>query len=162
LQEIRAASVPSRNGLWHSNRERDAAMAESLYWTVAEHLCAAHRGFATGHGAKNFAYRFYRCRWQIELFFKSLQQNLPLGSFPGYNANAVRWQIWMGLLVHWRMRFLKWKAQWPSHFGRLFVLVRCTLWPRWDLARCLEFYGTAGSRRRMRLNLRQAYLPGFM
>jgi hypothetical protein len=68
----------------------------------------------------------------------------------------------MGLLVHLLMRFLKWQAQWPSHFGRLFVLVRCTMWHRWDLASCLEFYGTAGARRRMRLNLRQAYLPGFL
>jgi hypothetical protein len=104
----------------------------------------------------------YRCRWQIEIFFKSLKQNLQMGSFLGYNANAVRWQIWMGLLVHLLMRFLKWKSQWASHFGRLFVLVRCTLWRRWDLVSCLEFYGTAGAKRRMRLNLQQAYLPGFM
>ena len=60
LKEIRGASVPSRNGLSHSNRERDAAMAESLYWAVAQELCAAHAGFATGHGGKNFAYRFKR------------------------------------------------------------------------------------------------------
>src|SRR2546421_1955175 len=39
LKEIRGAKVPSRNGLSHSNRERDNAMAEELYWTLAEHLC---------------------------------------------------------------------------------------------------------------------------
>ncbi|HZM01380.1 MAG TPA: DUF4372 domain-containing protein [Candidatus Saccharimonadales bacterium] len=60
LKEIRGASVPSRNGLSHSNRQRDAAMAESLYWAVVEDVCASHQGFATGHGAKNFAYRFKR------------------------------------------------------------------------------------------------------
>jgi hypothetical protein len=59
LQEIRGASVPSRNGLAHSNRERDAAMAESLYWDVAENLRGAP-GFAAGHWAKNFANRFNR------------------------------------------------------------------------------------------------------
>jgi DDE family transposase len=104
----------------------------------------------------------YRCRWQIEIFFKSLKQNLQMASFLGYSANAVRWQIWMGLLVHLLMRFLKWKSQWSSHFGRLFGIVRCAMWRRWDLASCLEFYGTAGSKRRMRFNVQQAYLPGFM
>ena len=104
----------------------------------------------------------YRCRWQIEIFFKSLKQNLQIGSFLGYNANAVRWQVWTGLLVHLLMRFLKWKSQWPSHFGRLFTIVRCALWQRWDLNSCLQFYGTAGRQRRMRLNLGQAYLPGFL
>jgi DDE family transposase/uncharacterized protein DUF4372 len=334
LKEIRGAQVPSRNGLSHSNRQRDATMAESLYWAVAEHLCSTHDRFALEHGAKNFAYRFkrpiylvdattiqlvancmdwarhrrrkaavkchlsldlqtflpsfviidtareheatrarqlcarlregeiavfdkgymdlehlndlqargvywvtrakdntayqvmeafqhsgenivgdcviqlkhynskmaypgklrlvcakvevdgkeqmmefitnhlewsassvadlYRCRWQIEVFFKSLKQNLQIGSILGYNANAVRWQIWMGLLVHLLMRFLKWKSHWQSHFGRLFTVVRCALWNRWDLESCLRFYGTAGSKRRMRTNLRQAYLPGFI
>lgn len=104
----------------------------------------------------------YRCRWQIEVFFKSLKQNLQIGSFLGYNANAVRWQIWTGLMVHLLMRFIKWLSHWSSHFGRLFTLVRCTLWHRWDLQSCLKYYGTAGPRSRMRLNLQQAYLPGFM
>jgi hypothetical protein len=103
----------------------------------------------------------YRCRWQIEIFFKSLKQNLQIGSFLGYNANAVRWQIWIGLLTHLLMRFLQWKNQWKSHFKRLFTIVRCALWYRWDLEQLLEFYGTAGSRRRMRANVAQAYLPGF-
>jgi hypothetical protein len=104
----------------------------------------------------------YRCRWQIEVFFKSIKQNLQIGSFLGHNANAVRWQIWIGLLVHLLMRFLKWKTQWKSHFGRLFTIIRCAMWKRWDVKHCLEFYGTAGAKRRMRTNLQEAYLPGFM
>src|SRR5580658_940791 len=38
LREMRGASVPSRNGLSHSNRQRDAVMAESLSWAVAQEL----------------------------------------------------------------------------------------------------------------------------
>jgi IS4 transposase len=34
----------------------------------------------------------YRCRWQIEVFFKQIKQTLQLGDFLGHNANAVRWQ----------------------------------------------------------------------
>src|SRR5208283_5299585 len=33
----------------------------------------------------------YRCRWQIEVFFKQIKQTLQLADFLGHNANAVRW-----------------------------------------------------------------------
>jgi IS4 transposase len=36
----------------------------------------------------------YRGRWQIELFFKALKQNLKIKTFVGTSANAVRIQIW--------------------------------------------------------------------
>ena len=39
----------------------------------------------------------YRCRWQIEVFFKQIKQTLQLADFLGYNANAVRWQVWSGV-----------------------------------------------------------------
>ena len=42
----------------------------------------------------------YRCRWQIEVFFKQIKQTLQLADFLGHNANAVRWQVWMALLVY--------------------------------------------------------------
>jgi len=103
----------------------------------------------------------YRCRWQIELFFKSLKQDLQVADFVGYSANAIRWQIWMALLVHLLMRFLAWKSQWASHFGRVFTLLRAAAWRRLDLMSLLQFYGTAGVRMRLRTQPEQAYLPGF-
>jgi IS4 transposase len=38
-------------------------------------------------------------RWQIELFFKALKQNLKMKTFIGTSANAVRIQIWTALLT---------------------------------------------------------------
>jgi hypothetical protein len=35
----------------------------------------------------------YRCRWQIEVFFKQIKQTLQLADFLGTSANAVRWQV---------------------------------------------------------------------
>jgi IS4 transposase len=35
----------------------------------------------------------YRCRWQIECFFKPSKQTLQLGDFLGSSANAVHWQL---------------------------------------------------------------------
>jgi hypothetical protein len=103
----------------------------------------------------------YRCRWQIELFFKSLKQDLQVADFVGYSANAIRWQIWIALLVHLLMRFLAWKSQWASHFGRVFTLLRAAAWRRLDLMSLLKLYGTAGGTTRWRSRPEQAYLPGF-
>ncbi len=42
----------------------------------------------------------YRSRWQIEVFFKQLEQAVQLVDFLGNSANAVKWQVWTALLVH--------------------------------------------------------------
>ena len=47
----------------------------------------------------------YRERWQIELFFKALKQNLKIKSFVGTSENALRIQIWTALLA---LLLLKW------------------------------------------------------
>ena len=66
----------------------------------------------------------YRCRWQIEVFFKQLKQTLKLCDFVGNSANAIRWQVWMALLAHLLIRFLSWCSDWQHSFVRLFALVR--------------------------------------
>ncbi|MDA7916082.1 transposase [Verrucomicrobia bacterium] len=48
----------------------------------------------------------YRCRWSIEVFFKQLKQTLQLGDFLGHNANAVKLQVWIALLVFVLLRYL--------------------------------------------------------
>src|SRR2546421_9545540 len=48
----------------------------------------------------------YRCRWQIEVFFKQIKQTLQLADFMGNSANAVRWQVWTALLVYLLLRYL--------------------------------------------------------
>ena len=47
----------------------------------------------------------YKERWQIELFFKALKQNLRVKSFVGTSENALRIQIWTALIA---MLLLKW------------------------------------------------------
>lgn len=102
----------------------------------------------------------YRCRWDIEVFFKEIKQTLQLSDFLGHSANAVRWQVWMGLLVHLLMRCLACMHEWKHSFKRLFTVVRASLWRRWDLDALLESYGTAKPPGRMRASPEQAYLPG--
>jgi hypothetical protein len=101
----------------------------------------------------------YRCRWQIEVFFKQIKQTLQLSDFLGQSANAVRWQIWMALLLYVLLRFVGWINDWAHSFTRLFAVVRSVLWERWDLTGLLRLYGTAGGSFRCLGQPQQAYLP---
>lgn len=85
----------------------------------------------------------YRCRWQIEAFFKQIKQTLQLGDFLGHNANAVKWQLWMALLVYVLLRFQAWCSHWPHSFSRLFTFIRAGLWLPRDLLQMLRRCGTA-------------------
>ena len=101
----------------------------------------------------------YRCRWQIEVFFKQIKQTLQLADFLGHSANAVRWQVWMALLVYMLLRFISWDQNWPHSFSRVFTLIRGALWQHWDVGRLLQLYGTASVRWRFLGQPEHAYLP---
>ena len=60
LKDIREATSPSRNGLSHANRERNADMAEDLFWSVFGHLRKTSPRFGLGHGYCSIPYRFKR------------------------------------------------------------------------------------------------------
>ena len=49
----------------------------------------------------------YRCRWQVELFFKWIKQNLRIKSFYGTSENAVKTQIWIAISVYVLVAIIK-------------------------------------------------------
>jgi hypothetical protein len=102
----------------------------------------------------------YRCRWDIEVFFKQIKQNLKLCDFLGHSANAVRWQVWTALLVYVLLRYLGHVSAWAHSFSRLCTLVRGLLWDKLALRELLVAHGTAGGCFRMLGRPDQAYLPG--
>jgi hypothetical protein len=103
----------------------------------------------------------YRCRWQIEVFFKQIKQTLQLADFLGTTANAVRWQVWTALLVYLLLRYLAFLSNWSHSFSRLFTLIRAALWKKWDMLSLLRSYGTAEGHFRYLAQPEQAYLPGW-
>jgi hypothetical protein len=44
--------------------------------------------------------QLYRCRWQVELFFKWIKQNLRIKAFYGHSINAVKTQVWIAVSVY--------------------------------------------------------------
>ena len=69
----------------------------------------------------------YRKRWQIELFFKKLKQNLKIKSFIGTSENAVMTQIWTAAVATLLIEILRRIARYRWSFSRLLKFVRLNL-----------------------------------
>ena len=87
----------------------------------------------------------YRARWGIETFFKEIKQTCQIHDFIGYSENAVKWQVWAGLIGHLLLRYIRYLAKWKHSFSRLAGVVRGSLWLKKKLLSLLELYGTAGA-----------------
>jgi len=75
----------------------------------------------------------YKDRWQIEIFFKLIKQNLRIKSFIGTSANAVWIQIWTALIAMLLIRFLQLKARFGWSFSNLVYFLRMNLFVYRDL-----------------------------
>jgi len=80
----------------------------------------------------------YKERWQIELLFKALKQNLRVKTFVGTSANALKIQIWTALIALLAVKFLQLQAKFPWSLSRLIALLRQQLFVYRDLWRWLE------------------------
>ena len=69
----------------------------------------------------------YRERWQIELFFKLLKQQLKIKTFVGTSANAVRIQIWTALIAVLVVRYLQFRSNYRWAVSNLVALLRWNL-----------------------------------
>jgi hypothetical protein len=77
--------------------------------------------------------RIYKERWQIELFFKALKQNLKIKTFIGTSANALRVQLWTALIAMLLIRYLKLKSACPVSLSNLIAMLRFHLFSYRDL-----------------------------
>lgn len=75
----------------------------------------------------------YKERWQIEIFFKALKQNLRIKSFVGTSANAVHIQIWTALIVILMLKYLKMRSRLNWALSNLVALLRWNLFAHRDL-----------------------------
>src|ERR1044071_3442484 len=69
----------------------------------------------------------YKERWQIELFFKLLKQQLKIKTFVGTTANAVQIQIWTALIAVLVVRYLQFRSQFGWAVSNLVALLRWNL-----------------------------------
>ena len=96
--------------------------------------------FITNHhglGASTIA-AIYKDRWQIELFFKAIKQNLKIKTFVGTSANAVKTQIWTALISMLLLRYMQLSSQLGWSLSNLVALLRMNLFTHRDLMAWLD------------------------
>ncbi len=96
--------------VWDSEKEKELV------------LLTNHMGFAASTIGQ-----IYKDRWQIELFFKALKQNLKIKTFVGTSENAVKIQIWTALLSMLVLRILQMRSQYGWSLSNLSAMLRFNL-----------------------------------
>ena len=91
--------------------------------------------FLTNHlefGATTIA-AIYKDRWQIELLFKALKQNLKIKTFVGTSATALHTQIWTALIAMLVLKYLQLRSTFGWSLSNLVALLRMQLFTHRDL-----------------------------
>lgn len=77
----------------------------------------------------------YKDRWQIELFFKSLKQQLKVKSFLGTSKNALLSQLWVALIAYLMLSYLKFRSKFQWSIYTLMEILPVNIFSRrhiWD------------------------------
>jgi hypothetical protein len=76
----------------------------------------------------------YRCRWQIELFFKWIKQHLRIKAFYGTSENAVKTQLWIAVSVYVLIAIIKKRLALDASLYELLQILSLTMFERTPLA----------------------------
>jgi Transposase DDE domain/Domain of unknown function (DUF4372) len=79
----------------------------------------------------------YRCRWQVELFFKWIKQHLRIKSFYGTSENAVRTQIWIAVSVYVLVAIIKKKLALKASLYTILQILSVTIFDKMSLHQTL-------------------------
>jgi hypothetical protein len=80
----------------------------------------------------------YKERWQIELFFKAIKQNLKIKTFVGTSENALYTQIWTALIAVLLIKYLQFKSKMQWSLSNLVAFLRWSLFIHKDLWKWLD------------------------
>ena len=74
--------------------------------------------------------RLYKCRWQVELFFKWIKQHLRIKAFFGTTPNAVKTQVWIAIGVYVLVAILKKELRIPRSLYEILQIFSVTLFEK--------------------------------
>lgn len=80
----------------------------------------------------------YKSRWQVEIFFREIKQNLHIKSFVGTTKNAVMIQIWTALITILILKALKAMAGYNWHLSNLVAFIRLNMFVKINLQEWLD------------------------
>lgn len=99
-----------RTVVWHPDKHEEIVLLTNLLEFGATTISA-----------------IYKDRWQIELFFKALKQNLKVKTFVGTTENALHIQIWTALIAMLLIKYLQFKAALGWSLSNLVAFLRWNL-----------------------------------
>lgn len=82
--------------------------------------------------------QLYRCRWQVELFFKWIKQHLRIKAFYGTSDNAVKTQIWIAISVYVLAAIVKKELQLPRSLNEILQILSVTLFEKTPIFEALD------------------------
>jgi IS4 transposase len=82
--------------------------------------------------------QLYRCRWQVELFFKWIKQHLRIKAFYGTTENAVKTQIWIAITVYVLVAIVKKRLKIEASLYTILQILSLTLFEKTPLDQLLK------------------------
>jgi len=82
--------------------------------------------------------QLYKCRWQVELFFKWIKQHLRIKNFYGTSENAVKSQIWISISVYVLVAIVKKRLNLKASLYQLLQILSLTMFERIPLDQLLN------------------------
>ena len=82
--------------------------------------------------------KLYKCRWQVELFFKWIKQNLHIKSFYGTSDNAVRIQVWIAISVYVLVAIVKKELGVKRSLSEILQILSLTLFEKTPIFQALS------------------------
>jgi len=103
--------------------------------------------------------QLYRCRWQVELFFKWIKQHLRIKVFYGTSENAVRIQVWVAIAVYVLVAIVKKRLRLSASLYTILQILSLSLFEKTPILQVLSHQPPPPE---MPDNQDQPYLPGFL
>jgi hypothetical protein len=82
--------------------------------------------------------RLYKCRWQVELFFKWIKQHLRIKAFYGTSENAVKTQVWIAISIYVLVAIIKKRLNLDHSLYTILQILSVSLFEKMPILQALE------------------------
>jgi hypothetical protein len=82
--------------------------------------------------------KIYKCRWQVELFFKWIKQHLRIKAFYGTSENAVKTQIWIAVSVYVLVAIVRKRLGLEASLYQILQILSVTLFEKTPILQALQ------------------------
>ena len=86
--------------------------------------------------------QIYKCRWQVELFFRWIKQHLRIKAFFGTSENAVKTQIWIAVSVYVLVAIVRKRVTLEASLYQILQILSLTLFEKTPILRALDASGS--------------------